>query len=217
MKLIQLDKMSGAVADLQPSFERLPKTNHKDGEFRLRRYSRIVLRTSFWNAEEKAEVERLATKTFTQSEELNAHQGGALRDFEQIENSALQTVGFKEAALAYKKCFNLIDGQEVEVHQMRVITKDLITHVAPEGVHQDGYKCIGMLGVNRYNITGGELLVYELDNKEVPFVKYEIGIGDLWMMDDSKYRHNATPIEAVDKDKLGSWDAFVFCAEKTKL
>ena len=212
---MQLNKISRkAVVDLQPSFERLPQTNHKDSEFRLRRYSRIELRTTFWNAKSEAAIEKLPTKTFTQSEDFNKHQGGALRDFEEIEDSALFSDGLNEALLTYKNAFDIIDGEEVEIHQMRVITKYDSTHVAPEGVHQDGYNCIGMLGINRYNITGGELLVYESKDKD-PFVKYVLGAGDLWMQDDSKYWHNATPLEAVNKGEIGYWDAFVFCAVKT--
>ena len=216
MKLIQLNKMSEAVDDLQPSFERLPKTNHADAEFRLRRYSRVELRTTFWNAKTEVEIERLPTKTFIQSEKWNTHQGGALRDFEEIESSVLENKAFKEAILTFKNTFDLVDGEEVEIHQLRVITKYDTTHVAPEGVHQDGYNCIGMFGVNRHNIKGGELLVYELENKATPFVQYVIGAGDLWMQNDSKYWHNATPIVAVDDSQMGYWDAFVFCADKTK-
>ena len=76
--------------------------------------------------------------------------------FKEIEKDILQSEGMKEICLAFKKINNLDDGQRVDVHQMRVITYDEEfgdkTPVAPEGVHQDGFDCIAMVGINRNNI-----------------------------------------------------------------
>ena len=85
MKSLELTTISkSAVEELRDSFDRLPDTDHKDGKFRLRRYSVIVLRTSFWNAKQEAEIEHLPVKDFTQSEDYNKHQGGMKRSFENL-------------------------------------------------------------------------------------------------------------------------------------
>ena len=124
MKLLQLDQLGKAVRELKESFNGLPVTEHKDGKYRLRRYSVIELRTSFWNAEEEAEIERLEHRTFEQSEDYNQHQGGMARDFEEIEDSVLQSDGMKEICLTFRRAFDLTDGQEIEIHQMRVVTQE---------------------------------------------------------------------------------------------
>ena len=118
-KKLELTKIrESSVEELRASFNRLPRTEHKDGEFRLRRYSVIELRTSFWGAKEEAEITHLPVKDFTQSEEYNNHQGGMKRIFENIEEEVLQSDGFKEVCLIFRNANNMIDGQEIDVHQI---------------------------------------------------------------------------------------------------
>ena len=86
MKLLQLNKVSEeAVESLAESFNRLPHTDNKDGKYRLRRYSVVEVRTTFWDAKEEAEISKLSKRDFLQNKELNKHQGGTARSFEEIE------------------------------------------------------------------------------------------------------------------------------------
>jgi len=213
MKLLQLLKISDdAVASVTGSFDSLPHTSHKDGKYRLRKYSAIELRTSFWNAKEEAEIRRLNQEDFIQDEKWNDHQGGMIRSFEPIEDEVLQSQGFKEICLAFKKYFNMISGEKVEVHQMRVRTLDGTewTPVAPEGVHQDGYDYIAIVGINRHNIEGGELLAY-LSKDEDYFLKYALNSGEILMLDDSRLWHNASPIRRATAS-VGYGDWFILTA-----
>ena len=74
MKLLELTKIkSDSVEELRGSFDNLPETDHKDGKFRLRRYSVIELRTTFWNALEEVEITPLPVTDFTQSDKYNKH------------------------------------------------------------------------------------------------------------------------------------------------
>jgi len=220
MKLLQLDQLGKAVRELKGSFNGLPVTEHKDGKYRLRRYSVIKLRTSFWNAEEEAEIERLEHRTFEQSEDYNQHQGGMARDFEEIEDSVLQSDGMKEICLTFRQAFDLTDGQEIEIHQMRVITEeDGIAKVSPEGVHQDGYDYIAMVGIGRFNVHGGELLLYN-DKKATPFMNRALKDGEMAMVRDDRLWHNASPIVANGgrdrgrETNKGHADWFILCARK---
>jgi len=217
MRLLQLSKVSdNAIASVMDSFDRLPYTDHKDGKYRLRRYSAIEVRTSFWNAKEEAEISILDASEFTQDEKWNKHQGGMARKFEPIEEKVLQSEGFKEICLSFKKYFNMVGGQEVEVHQMRVRTLDeeVWTQVAPEGVHQDGYDYISVVGVDRHNIEGGELSAY-LSKDEDHFLKYALDSGEMLMLDDSKLWHNASPIRRTTA-AVGYGDWFVLTARVDK-
>lgn len=213
MKLLQLSKVSDdAVKSVIDSFDRLPHTNHKDGKYRLRRYSAIEVRSTFWNAGEEADITNLSRTEFTQDEHWNKHQGGMSRSFEPIEDKVLQSKGFGEICLSFMKYFGMVDGQEIEVHQLRVQTLDgeTWTQVAPEGVHQDGYDYIAMVGVNRHNIEGGELLAY-LSKNEDHFLKYALEAGEILMLDDSHLWHNASPIRRTTA-AVGYGDWFVLTA-----
>jgi hypothetical protein len=219
MKSLQLYQLGeDAVADLQSSFDNLPHTNHKDGKYRLRRYSVIELRTSFWNAKEEAEITHLAHRDFNQSEELNKHQGGMVRSFEEIEDGVLQSEGMKKLCLLFKQANDLIDGQEVEIHQMRVKVLDLTvlmkTPVSPEGTHQDGFDHIAIVGINRHNLKGGALMVFENKEDPVPFVEKELSAGEMIVLNDKKLWHNAKDISALHTEEEAYGDWFIFCARR---
>jgi hypothetical protein len=203
-----------AIKGLKESFNRLPHTEHKDGKYRLRRFSVIELRTSFWNAKREAEIERLPHRVFNQSEDFNKHQGGMTRDFEEIDDSVLNDKGMKAICLAFKESRGLIDGQEIEIHQMRVLTQENgMAKVAPEGIHQDGFDDLAIVGINRHNILGGELLAYE-SKRSSPFLNYALKDGQILMLDDSELWHNASPIVAKSNNESGYGDWFVLCVKR---
>jgi len=216
-KLLQLNFISeDGINSVLPSFNSLPNTNHLDGKYRLRRFGRVELRTTFWNCQQEIEVESLNETEFTQSEEFNKHQGGMLRKFEGIEKEVLDSKGLKEMLLTFKTANDLPDGQHVDIHQMRVIPCEEefgeFTPVSPEGVHQDGFSHIAMIGVARHNINGGELLAYNTQDSS-PFMVYKLLAGEMLMLDDSRLWHNATPISRVSEgEAFGDW--FIFCAKK---
>ena len=226
MKLLQLNQLSEeSVGCLSNSFENLPETDHEDGKYRLRRFSRIEMRSTFWNAKREVELEVKENQDFIQSEELNPHQGGKIRKFEDLERHIVQSSGFKDICFQFKECNNLIDGQMLEVHQMRVQTLDrselltkngpwVVTPVSPEGVHRDGYDYISMVGINRHNIEGGELLVFSNEDRKNPIVSKPLSAGDMFMLADNKLFHDATPIRAIKRREKGYLDAFVLCANK---
>ena len=216
MKLLQLNKLSDeAVESLAESFDRLPHTEHKDGQYRLRRYSVVEVRTTFWSGVTEAEVTKLEHRRFMQDATLNKHQGGMKRDFEEIEDSVIESEGMKEMCLAFKQANELIDGQEVEIHQMRVVTLgDGLTPVAPEGVHQDGFDCIAMIGINRLNLSGGALLIYESASDRTAFLEKELAAGEMVMIRDDIFWHNARDVWPLDRKEQGYGDWFILCAKK---
>tara|TARA_Y100000593_G_scaffold93309_1_gene187757 strand:- start:13991 stop:14647 length:657 start_codon:yes stop_codon:yes gene_type:complete len=214
MKLAQLNQIDvELIDDVRRSFDRLPHTDHKDGKYRLRRYSVIELRTSFWNAKLEAEITRLPRREFSQSEDVNKHQGGVSRSFEEIEDKVLQSELMKEICLTFKKSSDLLDGQEIEIHQMRVqpLRDTVLTPVSPEGVHQDGFDYIAVIGIDRMNIDGGALMVY--DEKDAkPFTVKELQDGEMIILNDKKLWHNAEPIKNITAAEAhGDW--FVLCAK----
>ena len=82
-------------------------------------------------------------------------------------------------------------------------------------MHQDGFDHIAMLGVNRCNSVGGELLVYDSHDAE-PFVVYSLDDGNMALLDDKKLWHNAKPLlsnRVASDDSLGYVDFLIFCAK----
>ena len=239
MKLLQVDRLSdGAIKSISLSFDNLPQTDHKDGKFRLRRYSVVELQRG-------AKLTRLPHRKFLQSERLNEHQGGVVRDFEEIEDEVLESEGMKEICLTFKHANNLMDRQEIEIHQMRIVTlEDGTAEPSPEGIHQDGFDYIAMVAVSRHNIDGGELMaldnpgfeeavkpVLEGETKEdvdtilealealeeskrptMPLFMKKMAPGEMITLSDVFLWHNARPIRAVDVEKQGYADWFILCA-----
>lgn len=160
---LQLTQLShAAVHQLAPSFTGLPKTTHADGNFRLRRYSVIEVIND--------EVVETNKHNFVQSEDINHFQGDIVREFEGIETHILHSEGMAEMCQVFMDLNHLPNGQEIEIHQMRISAIYAETQIAPEGVHQDGFDHIALIGIDRSNIEGGELLVYK-DSNEAPFLE----------------------------------------------
>ena len=85
---IRLDEISQESVDsVKESFDRLPKTNHLDGQYRLRRYSRVRINDTY-----EFSYFKLPQQDFNQSEHYNKHQGGMSRAFEEIEDDVVRSM-----------------------------------------------------------------------------------------------------------------------------
>ncbi|WP_394243200.1 2OG-Fe dioxygenase family protein [Vibrio astriarenae] len=194
-----------AVDQLSPSFNLLPHTEHADGQYRLRRYSVIRI--------QRGEVVETDKHDFMQTDQINHFQGNVVRQFEPLLPQTLKSSGFREMCELFIETNLLSDGQEIEVHQMRIAAVYDETQVAPEGVHQDGFDYIALIGIDRHNIVGGEVLLYQ-DNHAAPFYRKVLENGEIAMLDDHKLWHNAMPIRTVDHNEEGHMDVFVLTARK---
>jgi len=209
MYMIHVDKLtSQGVNSLKESFNNVPSTDHKDGKYRLRRYSKVQLLL------EPKKFKPLEVKEFNQSSEYNKFQGDVERTFENVEDETLYSQGMEEMLYMFRMLNNLPHGSEVDIHQMRVITLPSVpAEVSPEGAHQDGYDCIAMFGIARHNILGGELLVSdgEMGN---PFVSIPINEGTGVFLNDQALWHNASSLAPIEKGRTGYMDAFILTANK---
>ncbi|CCO50034.1 conserved hypothetical protein [Vibrio nigripulchritudo SOn1] len=204
---LQLTQLShAAIAQLSPSFDSLPNTSHADGKYRLRRYSVVQFQQN-----RLTEVNR---HSFVQSEDINHFQGDVIRQFEPIENRILESDAMLELCQVFFDANGLPEGQEIEIHQIRIATVYEETPVAPEGVHQDGFDHIAIVGIGRHNIVGGEIMLYQ-DNHEAPFFRKVLQNGEVAMLDDHKLWHNAQPIRSVIRDNEGHMDVFVLTATES--
>ncbi|MBC5850038.1 2OG-Fe dioxygenase family protein [Vibrio metschnikovii] len=193
-----------ATRQLAPSFATLPHTEHADGKYRLRRYSVIQYRDG--------QVVSLGKNEFVQSEDINHFQGDIVRQFEPILAETLNSEGMREVCELFMQANELPNGQEIEIHQIRVTAIYDETQVAPEGVHQDGFDHIALVSIDRYNIVGGDIMLYN-DCHEAPFFRKVLDNGEVAILADSKLWHNASPIRSVDHTQEGHMDVFVLTAK----
>lgn len=208
MYKMRLDKMSErCLESLGGFFDDLPRTNHADGNYRLRRYSRVSM------SRETMVYETLDGKTFTQSSEYNDFQGDVTRTFENINQDVIRSYGFWELCTRFLNSCSLPAHNVVEAHQMRVITLGNETHVSPEGVHQDGYDSICIASVNRHNVAGGRLLVHKEKDSE-PIVNIALENGELAYINDRVLWHDATPMSRTDPSREGHMDLIILTASK---
>jgi hypothetical protein len=203
---LQLTKLSeNAIAQLAPSFSKLPSTEHADGKYRLRRYSVIQFKGG--------QVIDLQKNEFMQTDDINRFQGNVVRQFEPVEKSTLECEGMREICQVFVEANKLSDGQEIEIHQIRISAIYDETQVAPEGVHQDGFEHIALIGMGRHNVEGGDIMLYNSFN-EAPFFRKVLQNGEIAMLADNKLWHNATPIKSVIDGQEGYMDVFVLTAKE---
>jgi len=203
---LQLTKLSeNAIAQLAPSFSKLPSTEHADGKYRLRRYSVIQFKGG--------QVIDLQKNEFMQTDDINRFQGNVVRQFEPVEKSTLECEGMREICQVFVDANKLSDGQEIEIHQIRISAIYDETQVAPEGVHQDGFEHIALIGMGRHNVEGGDIMLYNSFN-EAPFFRKVLQNGEIAMLADNKLWHNATPIKSVIDGQEGYMDVFVLTAKE---
>ena len=97
---------------------------------------------------------------------------------------------------------------------MRIITDGSDTsEISPEGAHQDGYDVIAIVGINRKNITGGNLLLYH-ENGGNEILSYAVQSGEAVVLNDREMWHNGQAINAVNPDEPGFMDAFILLSNR---
>jgi hypothetical protein len=200
MNRLTLDVLpEGFMDTLKPSFAYLPQTDHADGKYRFRRYSKI----DYYGL-------NVGTASFTQSSDYNKHQGDVDRKFDPVDDDILNSEPFKTIHLLFRDAGDLF-FEDVEVHQMRIFTEGKTVPVSPEGVHQDGYHIVGIFGVHRHNIDGGDALVF-MKQDGPPVLSRKLETGEYIILDDENLWHSAKEIMTIDKASPGYMDAFILTA-----
>ena len=213
----QLENLGELDQQLIDTFKELPETDYLDGKYRLRRYS-VFKQTEGFHA---TSFVKLPPRSFVQSSHYNKHQGNVKREFEPISDSAAYSLSMQIAlGLFLRRCsdFGIIgplgEQEEIEVHQMRVLTCEG-GQLSPEGVHQDGFDRIGMMGVNRYNITGGHLLLHKTKDSEA-MADFPLGNGEIAFVNDRELWHNGSPLKKINQDEGGYMDIIIMLIKYDK-
>ena len=208
--ILQIIKTDPSLLDgVKQSFDVLPETDHADGNYRLRKYSRVCADCK----DGQCEITDLNVKQFNQSTKYNQHQGGMVRNFNNIDADVLNSAALRKMARAFRDACHLPVLYTMDIHQMRVRCKGGATQLSPEGWHQDGYDCIAMIGIDRCNVIGGEILL-STSKTQPPFLQAVMDPGTMVIVDDSHLWHNGRSIQPLENGKPAYMDAMVFTARR---
>ena len=210
--ILQITKINTSYLDeIKSSFDNLPETDHIDGKYRLRKYSRVSV-VSVTGAD-VVTITDLRVGHFTQSSKYNKHQGGRERKFNNIDCDVLNSAGMCNFTKAFRDARGLGRTFTMDIHQMRVRCTGGATQLSPEGWHQDGYDYIAMIGINRCNIIGGEVLL-STSKTEPPFLTAIMDPGTMVIIDDNHLWHNGRSIQPINDSKPAYMDVMIFTARK---
>ena len=217
-KILQIIKVDASLVDeIKPSFNDLPETDHVDGNYRLRKYLKVKMKKDHPSSEtwplNNYIIEPLEDTTFKQSKKYNTHQGGIVRKFEPVDTKVIESNAMYELLRAFYDACELDNDVVVDIHQMRVLCQGGATQMSPEGWHQDGYDYIAVIGVERNNIIGGEMLL-STSKVDAPFLQATIDTGTLVIVNDGYLWHNGRSIQPIDDSKPAWMDVMVFTLQK---
>lgn len=199
------------VRSVQADFDTLKPSQYKDGSYRLRRYSKITYDQNTKN------IHLHKDSKFVQSGELNKFQGGVVRAYDDLTDELLNNPAFTQILHTFATVGELPTTCDIEIHQMRIVAKNATTPsiTTPEGIHQDGFDRIGMITVSYHNVAGGELHIYESNQKEALLKTVPSEEGAYCVMSDAKLWHYAGELIAKTDSDKGYWDLFVLTAHNT--
>lgn len=208
--ILQISKVdSSLLGEIKESFNHLPETDHSDGKYRLRKYCKVHVKIS----DNKFLIKKLDEKTFTQSRKFNKFQGGMSRFFDSVDDDVIESKALEELATVFCDSCCSNESCEFDIHQMRVRCLGGATQLSPEGWHQDGYDRIGIIGFERNNIIGGEVLL-STNKTETPFLQAVIDSGTMVIVDDNYLWHNGRSIQPIDDSKPAWIDVMIFTYRK---
>lgn len=188
------------------SFDTLTASPYKDGQYRLRRYS------CFSFEREQHVVQLMSNAGFLQSGQWNEFQGDMLRSYDDLTEATFQSPLFVEMIQKFADVAQLGQCAYIEVHQMRIIARENSDAVStPEGIHQDGFDVIGVFTINRQNVKGGNLLLWQNKHDAQPLAELSPVVGDFCVLNDKCLWHSATNVVPVQQGEA-FWDLFVMTA-----
>ena len=194
--------LSNEYIALKNSFNKLHKDNYFNNE-RYRNFSLIDTKTDDYSI--------IGNLNFTQSNKINKFNGDIIRDYENINKLLLRNRFLKKLINNFKyhvKFHYNYTPNMIQMHQIRVCIDGTNNVIVPEGIHKDGYNCIGIFCVNRENITGGENIIY--DEKLNKLYSTTLNMGDFLILNDNKLLHYVSNTETIRKSMKGYRDMLIF-------
>ncbi|RXJ71836.1 hypothetical protein CS022_14855 [Veronia nyctiphanis] len=189
-------------------YDELPSDPYVDSDIRFRSYAHF-------QAHEGGLTERLPHKPFTQSSQFNRVVGDIERHFEPMSDEMVQTAEFRHLVDSFveRTGIDKVNGH-FDVHQIRVTCdEDATSAPAPEGIHQDGFRYVGIFCVQRRNISGGYTQIFSSPVDQHPHLNTVLEENQFIILNDSRYFHHISETLSSKAGEKGVRDVFVFTAD----
>ena len=178
-----------ATEALLESFNHLPVDQYSGSNQRFHRFSqyRLSFRGEDWH------MEKLPHRPLIQSSQYNTKSGDIMRHFPpvQAEPTVWISAALKAGGLDTNREWHL------DINQYRVTSTSNNPGICvPEGAHQDGHHYVMIFVFKRQDISGAVLKLLPLSD-QTPFFKDIIQESQAIIIDDTKMKHDATPISAI--------------------
>lgn len=206
--LIEAFQTPDSVANtLLPYFSVLPQDPYVDSDVRFRSYARFSINQT-------GEITRLEHRPFMQSSEVNRVVGDVERHFAPMSEEMVTLPEFDHLIRSFASATGLdVTGGQIDVHQIRVTCSESDTSApAPEGIHQDGFRFVGIFCVQRRNIAGGFLQIFSSPVDQHPHLNTVLEPNQFIILDDQRYYHHISETLSSKAGEEGVRDVFVFTA-----
>jgi hypothetical protein len=142
-----------------------------------------------------------------QPSEFNPIHGGIYRHYPAMDERLGELL--EPLVKIFAACADLDASDEVLVQAQRITaTAGQTGYPVVEGWHQDNIKVLGLLLVNRSNVSGGVSLLSPDRGQTISFSR-TLAAGDLLLINDREVWHNTTPIEQLRGERLGFRDIVI--------
>jgi hypothetical protein len=188
-----------ALPEIQPLFDGVPLDPYVPQGFRHKSLFRAHLH--------KRRVVMSDHAPLWQPSEFNPVHGGIYRHYQAMDQRLAELLA--PLVKIFAACANLDATDEVLVQAQRITaTHGQTGFPVVEGWHQDNIKVLGLLLINRSNVSGGVSLLSPDRGKTVDFSR-TLAAGDLLLINDPDVWHNTTPIEQLRSDLPGFRDIVI--------
>src|SRR3954451_12978632 len=184
------------LGEIQRLFDGVPLDQYVEAGFRRKSLFRARLM--------KGEVVMSDHAALYQPSEYNPVHGGIYRHYPAMQARLAELL--QPVVHIFAACANLRPQDEVLVQAQRITATDGQTGFpVVEGWHQDNIKVLGLLLINRVNVSGGISLLSFDKGKSMSFAQ-TLQPGDLLLVNDPVVWHNTTPVEQIVADQPGFRD-----------
>jgi hypothetical protein len=139
--------------------------------------------------------------------EFNPVHGGIFRHYPPMDARLAQLL--RPLVILFAGCAGLSPRDEVLVQAQRVTASAGKTGLpVVEGWHQDDIKVLGLLLIDRVNVSGGISLLSPDRGQNISFAR-QLEAGDLLLINDPEVWHNTTAIQQIRPTRPGHRDIVI--------
>jgi hypothetical protein len=152
------------------------------------------------------QFERLPHRAYVTYSKFNSVAGGIKREYQPLMTDFTSHIRLAAEAIP----LDTRESWQINVHQYRIfVDRERQGVIVPEGLHRDGHEHVFIGVYTRHNVTGAEMTLRPLDDKETPFFTTTLRAGQGVVFNDQNMWHYVTEIEPIDENRVAYRDTVV--------